>query len=123
MKGFVIWASHETLRQENVNHLCAIAPFPIERVEAIYATKQRIPFLQSLVTTAFNRTGYAMTTAELACLLSHRKVWQKICKEDGNENDHFLILESDALIQHPTVLAQLFAPLANQYDLFFLGWV
>ena len=121
MKGFVIWASHETLRQENVDQLCATALFSIERVEAIYATKQHIPFLDKLVKTAFDRTGYPMTSAELACLLSHRKVWQLICKEKANEEQHFLILESDSVIKNPEVLRTLFKEMESRYDLFFWG--
>jgi GR25 family glycosyltransferase involved in LPS biosynthesis len=78
MKGFIITAPHEQLRLAHVQALINLVPFPVERVLAVYPSTQRIPFQDRLLALAYQRTGYQMTAAELACLLSHRKVWRKI---------------------------------------------
>lgn len=121
MKGFIITAPHEQLRLAHVQALINLVPFPTEKVLALYPSTQRIPFQDRLLTLAYQRTGYQMTAAELACLLSHRKVWRKILNEAGNTSTHYLILESDAVLLDPDYFKQQFNQLTKDVDLFLWG--
>ena len=121
MKGFIITAPHEQLRLAHVQALINLVPFPTEKVLALYPSTQRIPFQDRLLTLAYQRTGYQMTAAELACLLSHRKVWRKILNEVGNTSTHYLILESDAVLLDPDYFKQQFNQLTKDVDLFLWG--
>ena len=121
MKGFIITAPHEQLRLAHVQALINLVPFPTEKVLAIYPSIQRIPFKDRLLTLAYQRTGYPMTAAELACLLSHRKVWRKIVKEEVDNSAHYLILESDAVLLDPAFFKQKHSHLTNGTDLFLWG--
>jgi GR25 family glycosyltransferase involved in LPS biosynthesis len=121
MKGFIITAPHEQLRLAHVQALINLVPFPTEKVLAVYPSTQRIPFQDRLLALAYQRTGYQMTAAELACLLSHRKVWQKILNEVGNTSTHYLILESDAVLLDPGYFKQKFNQLTKDIDLFLWG--
>jgi GR25 family glycosyltransferase involved in LPS biosynthesis len=121
MKGFIITAPHEQLRLAHVQALINLVPFPTEKVLAVYPSTQRIPFQDRLLVLAYQRTGYQMTAAELACLLSHRKVWRKILNEVGNTSAHYLILESDAVLLDPDYFKQQFNQLTKDVDLFLWG--
>jgi len=121
MKGFIITAPHEQLRLAHVQALINLVPFPTEKVLAVYPSTQRIPFQDCLLALAYQRTGYQMTAAELACLLSHRKVWRKILNEIGDVSTHYLILESDAVLLAPDYFKQHFNQLTNDIDLFLWG--
>ena len=121
MKGFIITAPHEQLRLAHVQALINLVPFPTEKVLAIYPSIQRIPFKNRLLTLAYQRTGYPMTVAELACLLSHRKVWRKIVKEEVDSSAHYLILESDAVLLDPVYFKQKYSHLTKDTDLFLWG--
>ena len=100
MKTYLLTATFETDRQQNITQLCAQLP-RIELVEAIYPSKQKIPFINHIIEMSAQRTGKALLLGEIGCLLSHRKIWQKILIEDANEATHFLILESDSLLKNP----------------------
>ena len=121
MKGFIITAPHEQLRLAHVQALINLVPFPVERVLAVYPSMQRIPFQDRLLAIAYQRTGYQMTAAELACLLSHRKVWRKILNEAGDTSTHYLILESDAVLLDPDYFKKQFNQLTKDTDLFLWG--
>lgn len=121
MKGFIITAPHEQLRLAHVQALINLVPFPTEKVLALYPSTQRIPFQDRLLALAYQRTGYQMTAAELACLLSHRKVWRKILNEVGDISTHYLILESDAVLLAPDYFKQQFNQLTKDVDLFLWG--
>jgi GR25 family glycosyltransferase involved in LPS biosynthesis len=121
MKGFVITAPHEQLRLAHVQALINLVPFPIEKVLAVYPAFQRIPFQSRLLNLAYQRTGYPMTAAELACLLSHRKVWRKILNEVGTNTTHYLIAESDAVLMDPDYFKKKFSQLTKDVDLFLWG--
>lgn len=121
MKGFIITAPHEQLRLAHVQALINLVPFPTEKVLAVYPSTQRIPFQDRLLALAYQRTGYQMTAAELACLLSHRKVWRKILNETGDISTHYLILESDAVLLDPDYFKQQFNQLTKDVDLFLWG--
>lgn len=58
---------------------------------------------------------------ELGCLLSHRKVWQKILKEAKDDEQHFMVFESDSRLIDPGFLEQQSLEVARNYDIFFWG--
>jgi GR25 family glycosyltransferase involved in LPS biosynthesis len=80
-----------------------------------------VPFLSQAAEIAAKRTGQALLIGEIGCLLSHRAVWRKIAGKSVNEQEHFLILESDSEFINKTVFDQFDLQLLNQYDLFFWG--
>jgi len=118
--GFVITASHELNRSANVQQLQLQLP-NIQLMEAIYPSKQKVPFLQQLIKKSGERTGRPLNMGEIGVLLSNRKIWSTICKTDVPENTSFLILESDSVLNDPDVLKKNFNLLTDQYDLFFWG--
>jgi len=100
LKTYLLSAPFETDRQQNVALLCSQLP-EIELVDAIYPSKQKIPFINDIITVSAQRTGKALLLGEIGCLLSHRKIWQKILLADAAEKAHFLILESDSVLNMP----------------------
>ncbi len=120
MKTYLLTAPFETDRQQNVALLCAQLP-EIELVNAIYPSKQKIPFINNIIKVSAQRTGKALLLGEIGCLLSHRKIWQKILLEYANEADHFLILESDSLLNQPDVLTSVDYNIIQSHDIFFWG--
>jgi GR25 family glycosyltransferase involved in LPS biosynthesis len=90
-------------------------------IEAIYPAFIRVPFLNRMIAISKQRTGRAQLPAEIGCLLSHRIVWQKIVTDEGPDNKHFLVLESDSEISDLTIMDELKGIVENDYDLFFWG--
>jgi len=121
LKAFLITAPHETQRREQVSHLFKTLPFFVHTVDAVYPTHHRIPFQEKLIALSEERTGKALLPGELGCLMSHRKIWRNIVREQGNEQQHFLILESDSELNDPSVLSTYFSELTAEKDLFFWG--
>ena len=74
MKAFLICADHEQNR--NLEAIEASYPFAVQRVEAIYPSRQKVPFVDRLISVSKERTGKALMPGELGCLMSHRKVWR-----------------------------------------------
>lgn len=120
IKGFIITASHEIERRKNVSLLQSQLP-AIELVEAIYPSKEKIPFLKQLQLLSKERTGIQLNPGEIGIILSNRKVWQRILAIAKNEKEMFLILESDSIINDLKVLQQSFQKIASEFDLFFFG--
>jgi GR25 family glycosyltransferase involved in LPS biosynthesis len=89
--------------------------------ESIYPSNTRIPFLKSIIEKSKNRTGKALMATEVACLLGHRRILRQIIKAATNNEEHFLILESDSKILDFSQLEINFEPISKQYDLFFWG--
>jgi GR25 family glycosyltransferase involved in LPS biosynthesis len=67
------------------------------------------------------RTGKELLMGELGCLLSHRSVWSMIVKQANNDQEHFLVFESDSMIAHPLFLKNNFVQLTRGKDMFFWG--
>jgi GR25 family glycosyltransferase involved in LPS biosynthesis len=120
IQGFIITASHEKNRLANVQQLQLQLP-DIQLIEAIYPSKQKVPFLHQLVNKSKERTGRSLNFGEIGVLLSNRKIWHTISKTDVPDNTPFLILESDSVLNDPDVLKNNFHLLTAQYDLFFWG--
>lgn len=121
MKAFLIYAESEAHRKDHIAKLMAEAPFAVEKVEAIYPDRQHVPFRDALLRLSKERTGKALLMGELGCLLSHRRVWTKILSDAKNDKDHFLVFESDSMIEDAQFLSDHFSSLVEKKDLFFWG--
>lgn len=121
MKAFLIYAESEAHRKEHIANLMAEAPFAVEKVEAVYPDRQHVPFRDALLRVSKERTGKTLLMGELGCLLSHRRVWTKILREAKDDQDHFLVFESDSMIDDPQFLRNHFSSLTQTKDLFFWG--
>jgi GR25 family glycosyltransferase involved in LPS biosynthesis len=120
IKGFIIHSVHEPARAAHVESI--LNQFiHIKRIEAIYPSQQKVPFLAEIIKCSINRTGKALTHGEIGVLLTNRWIWQQIVQNATDEQEHFLILESDSLIKEPSLLAKDFKTLTNAYDLFYFG--
>ena len=121
MKAFLVCAASETHRKEHIAKLMADAPFAVEKVEAVYPDRQHVPFRDAMLRVSKERTGKRLLMGELGCLLSHRRVWTKILIEANNDHDHFLVFESDSMIEDALFLRDNFSSLTQTKDLFFWG--
>ena len=115
---FLITATHELLRQKNVELLKLQLPY-LKVVEAIYPLREKVPFLDKLMLMSGQRTGKSLNHGEIGVLLSNRKIWRSIASSSNADDDTFLILESDSVINDLTILTSNFHNLSRQYDLFF----
>lgn len=116
MKTFIITSSIEQERRANVEQLLAQLPDACI-VEAVYPSRIHVPFLESMMQLSEQRTGKRLVPGEIGCLLSHRKVWRSILDAEADEQTHFLVLESDSVINEKALLLN-HRPDA---DLFFWG--
>ena len=116
---YIIFAEQE---KERLPQLAAIQNYfkELTIVEAIFPSKQHVPFLTKLIAKSKERTGKALLTNEIGIILSQRKVWQAILKR-AVANEHYLILESDSKIQHLSMMESYFEKMQNKYDVFFWG--
>ena len=89
--------------------------------ESIYPSKTHIPFLKAIIEKSKERTGKALMATEVACLLGHRRILRQIVKAATNDEEHFLVLESDSKILNFELLKKHFEPISKQYDFFFWG--
>ena len=89
--------------------------------ESIYPSLTRIPFLDAIIKKSKERTGKALMATEVACLLGHRRILRQIVKAATNNEEHFLVLESDSKILNFELLKNNFEPISKQYDFFFWG--
>jgi GR25 family glycosyltransferase involved in LPS biosynthesis len=121
VKGFLICDASETHRKAHIEKLLTDAPFTIDKVAAVYPGKQHVPFRDALMSCSKQRTGKDLLMGELGCLLSHRRVWSMIVRQANNDQDHFLVFESDSMIAHPLFLNNNFARLTKEKDMFFWG--
>ena len=119
IRGYVITADHETARAANVQRLLTQLPL-LKRAKAIYPAKDRVPFAKSILAKAINRKGNPFLPGELGVLLSNRRIWMEI-RAKQNQDEHFLIVESDSEIQNLDLLQKEFKGLTCSYDLFFWG--
>ncbi|MDP1844618.1 MAG: glycosyltransferase family 25 protein [Sediminibacterium sp.] len=128
MKTFIICNKQETERQANIAKLLKQLP-SAQLVNAVYPSQTHVPFLREMMEVSKKRTGKALLPAEIGCLLSHRMVWRNIvanadkdaANDEANDEEYFLILESDSMVRDIALLhesAQVHLP---QYDIFFFG--
>jgi len=89
--------------------------------ESIYPSNTHIPFLKAIIEKSKERTGKALMATEVACLLGHRRILRQIVKAATNNEEHFLVLESDSKILDFNLLKTQFEPISKQYDIFFWG--
>jgi hypothetical protein len=114
-RAFVLFAEHETERKTHVEAMRSVLS-GLELVEPVFPSRVHVPFLEALIEKSRARTGKALLPTEIGVILSHRKVWSKIARE--NTDAHFLVLESDSRIIKPELLQ---SETAEKYDLFFWG--
>ena len=114
-RAFVLFADHETERKAHVEAMRRVLP-ALEGVEPVFPSLVYVPFLDKLIAKSRARTGKALLATEIGVVLSHRKVWRMIAKE--NSQAHFLVLESDSRVLLPELLK---AETAEKFDLFFWG--
>ena len=89
--------------------------------ESIYPSNTHIPFLKAIIEKSKERTGKALMATEVACLLGHRRILRQIVNAATNNEEHFLVLESDSKILNFELLKNHFEPISKQYDFFFWG--
>jgi GR25 family glycosyltransferase involved in LPS biosynthesis len=89
--------------------------------ESIYPSNTHIPFLKAIIEKSKERTGQALMATEVACLLGHRRILRQIVKAATNNEEHFLVLESDSKILNFELLINYFEAISKQYDIFFWG--
>ena len=120
IKTYILYSKKELDRLENINLLKENIN-AIEEVEAIFPKYVNVPFLDKLISKSKERTGKALNANEIGCLLGHRKIWQALLKREAVENEHFLIMESDSIINDYRILESTFSKYSKNYDLFFWG--
>ena len=118
--AYAIFSTVEINRKSQLNEL--IKTFPgLVKVDAIFPNKTKVPFLQKIINTSFERTGRKLLLNEVGVLLSHRSVWTCIKKNNTPDNVHYLILESDSKILNIEILIKNFDFVQDNYDCFFWG--
>ena len=120
IKTYILYSKKELDRLENINLLKENIK-GIEEVEAIFPKYVNVPFLDKLIGKSKERTGKALNANEIGCLLGHRKIWQALLKTETGDNEHFLIMESDSIINDYGILENNFSKYSKNYDLFFWG--
>lgn len=118
--SFVITAAHETDRQENLALLKNQLP-ELVFADAIYPSKQHIPFLAQLQQASLERTGWKLNAGEIGVLLSNRKIWRQVVKQAPDDTSLHLVLESDSVLLDVEMLRVIYPSLKGRYDLFFWG--
>ena len=121
--AYAIFSSIEINRKSQLNEL--INAFPsIIKIDAIFPSNIKVPFLNNIINKSFERTGRKLLINEVGVLLSHRLAWTSIVKNNTPDNIHYLILESDSKILNYQILSQNFDFVQNNYDCFFcLEWI
>ena len=120
IKTYILHSEFEKDRIARVNALREQFKF-FTISESIYPTNTHIPFLKAIIEKSKERTGKALMATEVACLLGHRRILRQIVKAATNNEEHFLILESDSKILDFSLLETNFEPISKEYDLFFWG--
>ena len=120
IRAFMIVSEHEQFRKANVILMSEQFPDLIKQ-EAVYPKYQKIPFLDKIIQKSRERAGRALNEGEIGVLFSNRCIWQRICKLAKNDNEHFLIMESDSAVNNLELLKEKAQSIAEGYDLFFFG--
>jgi GR25 family glycosyltransferase involved in LPS biosynthesis len=120
IKAYILFSKHEPERTEQVGKLQAHFP-NAAIVEPIFPKYEKVPFLNQLIQKSKERTGRAMMAGEIGCLLGHRKIWRQICNEAKNEQDYFLIVESDSKVIDIDLMNTVINNYIQEFDIFFFG--
>ena len=120
IKTYILHSAFEKDRIARVNILREKFKY-FTVIESIYQSNTHIPFLQPIIEISKERTGKALMATEVACLLGHRRILREIVKIATNNQEHFLILESDSKILDHRLLETYYEPVSKKYDLFFWG--
>jgi GR25 family glycosyltransferase involved in LPS biosynthesis len=117
---YILYSPLEKDRTARVEAMCQLfKQFTIS--ESIYPSNTHIPFLKEIIEKSKERTGKALMATEVACLLGHRRILKQIVKSATNNDEHFLVLESDSNILDFSLLETYFEPISKQFDIFFWG--
>lgn len=117
---YLISSVHESSRKQHVDQL--LHTFPgTQQVEAIYPSQTRVPFLPQLKAQSKLRAGRSLRDGEIGLILTSRIVWRDILKKAKNDEEHFLILESDSKVINAAILEANFHKATQDYDMFFWG--
>ena len=81
-------------RVDRLDHINKNLPFDSDRFSAIDAVNLK---LNEKVEKLFHQSLDKLTKAEIACALSHYKLWKKLTKDESSEN--YLILEDDVVFK------------------------
>jgi GR25 family glycosyltransferase involved in LPS biosynthesis len=117
--AYIIYGQNEDTRQAQVDLIKQALP-NVVLVDPIFPSKQKVPFIKDLIQNAFNRSGYQLMPSEVGVFMSHRNIWKKIVQE-GRQDQHFLVLESDSKINDIQLIEQTMSTVEAGYDLFFWG--
>jgi GR25 family glycosyltransferase involved in LPS biosynthesis len=117
--AYIIYGQVEHARQTQVEQLQQALPNSV-LVDPIFPSRQKVPFINDLIQNAFNRSGYQLLPSEIGVFMSHRSIWKKIVQE-GRQEQHFLVLESDSKINDILLIEQTMPKVEESYDLFFWG--
>ena len=106
-------------RKDRLYHLQNTLPFPAEKFDAIDHENLNInEEVKSIFKSGLNK----LSTPEIACFLSHYKIWENLINDDSSDN--YLILEDDVVFD-PTFFNywqdECSKNLPNNYSLIFLG--
>ena len=119
ISAFIIYGQNEHARQAQVNLIQRAIPDSV-LIDPIFPSRQKVPFIKDLIQNAFNRSGYQLLPSEVGVFISHRSIWKKIVQQ-GNKEQHFLVLESDSKINDIQLIQQTMPTVETGYDLFFWG--
>lgn len=118
--SYVITSIHETERIPFVVQIKSALP-NVKQVEAIYPSSTRVPYLKKLQFKSKERGGRALTAGEIGLILTSRMIWRDILQRAQDDQEHFLILESDSKINDIELLTSKFQALTRGYDFFLWG--
>ena len=92
--AFVIHLERATQRRPLVDRLRASLPMDVEVIDAVDGSRLGEAEIASVYRRNLHRPPYPfrLSASEVACFLSHRKVWQRIA---GSDLDAALIVEDD----------------------------
>jgi GR25 family glycosyltransferase involved in LPS biosynthesis len=119
LRGFVITSPREEARAANVNLILRQLP-SVKMTSAIYPAFEKVPLAQKILATSRARSGRTFLPGELGILLTNRRIWMEI-QHHSNEDEHFLIMESDSQLNNTELLVKEFENVTKRYDLFFWG--
>ena len=117
--AYILYGQNEYARQAQVDLIKQALPHAV-LVDPIFPSRQKVPFIKDLIQNALNRSGYQLMPSEIGVFMSHRSIWKKILQE-GRQDQHFLVLESDSKINAIHLIKQTMPTVEKSYDLFFWG--
>lgn len=120
IETYILYSSLEKDRIESID-LLKKQFNQTNHIEAIFPKYIHVPFINRIIQVSKERTGNPLSTSEIGCLLGHRKIWSNIIAKNCPEDQHFLVLESDSILNDSSQLNNLFNLVKTNYDLFFWG--